>query len=135
MELGGLFGNDEWSATRVPAKELASIILHVLRRQITGRTAKALLAAIFGGDGRTVEQIIAEDNLTLRPISQQEYVTMAQSLLDENPDMVKVIKEKQQLGKIRWFVGQMIRQGDEGTVEAEAAESVLRDLLQIPRGK
>ncbi|OCK84492.1 hypothetical protein K432DRAFT_378510 [Lepidopterella palustris CBS 459.81] len=133
-ELGGHFSTaeQEWSESTVSSIQLASIILHLLRRQVTGRTAKILLSTIFHGDNRSVEQIIADENMTLRPMSRDEYLAFAKELLEENPDMVNAIQQKRQHGKIMYLVGQMVRRGDEGRVEAGTAELVLRELLEIP---
>lgn len=132
MELGGLFRNEQWSESRVPSEQLASIIVHLLKKQITGRTAKLLLARKFEGDPSSVEQIIADEDLMLRPLSRQEYMDLAQKLIEEKPDMVNDIVEKQQHQKVKWFVGRMMSKGAEGTVEPGTAEAVLRELLQLP---
>ncbi|KAF2800615.1 hypothetical protein K505DRAFT_228357 [Melanomma pulvis-pyrius CBS 109.77] len=132
MELGGLFRNEQWSESRVPSKQLASIIVHLLNKQITGRTAKLLLARKFEGDPSSVEQIIANEDLMLRPLSREEYMDLAQKLIEEKPDMVNDIVEKQQHQKVKWFVGRMMSKGAEGTVEPGTAEAVLRELLQLP---
>ena len=131
MELGALFKNEEWSSTKVPANQLASIIAHVLRKEITGSTAKRLLAMKFEGDARSVEQIVADEDLFLRPLTRNEYLSLAQSLVDDNAAMAKNIVEKQQLGKIKWFVGQMMARSVEGTVEPATAEQVLREVLHL----
>jgi aspartyl-tRNA(Asn)/glutamyl-tRNA(Gln) amidotransferase subunit B len=132
MELGALFKNDEWSASRVSSDQLASIIMHLLRKQITGRTAKLLLAIKYQGDSRSINEIIAEENMLLQPLSHQEYIDMAQKLLEEKSDVVIDIVERQQHQKVKWFVGQMMARGAEGTVEPATAEAVLRDLLHLP---
>ena len=134
-ELGGLFATAErdWSHATVPPEKLASIILHLIQRHITGRTAKLLLSTVFHGDRRLVKQIIEDENMTLRPMSREEYLSFAQELLDENLDMANAIKEKRQHGKVMWFVGQMVRRGGEGRVEAEKAEQILRELLGVTR--
>lgn len=132
MELGALFKDEEWSTTRVSSAELSSIITHLLRKQITGRTAKLLLSMKFLGDERPVEKIITEENMLLRPLSQQEYTDMAQALLEEKADVVKEIVEKGRHQKVKWFVGQMMARGAEGTVEPATAEAVLRELLHLP---
>lgn len=132
MELGGLFKTEEWSAARVSSDQLSSVIVHLLTKQITGRTAKLLLALKFQGDDRSVEQIIADEDMLLRPLSRQEYIDMAQKLLEERSDVVKDIVEKGQSKKVKWFVGQMMARGAEGTVEPATAEEVLRELLHLP---
>lgn len=132
MELGALFKNDDWSKTRVPSEQLASIIAYLLRKQITGRTAKLLLAMKYQGEDRSVEQIIVDEDMLLHPLSREEYVAMAQQLLVERSDVVKDITEKKRHQKVKWFVGQMMARGAEGTVEPATAEAVLRELLQLP---
>lgn len=131
MELGGLLTTSEvpWSENAVLPEQLCDIIHLRLSKQITGRTAKQLLGSIFEGDQRSVVEIVESENLFLRPMSEAEYEAMATELLDDNPDMVAAIKEKGQKGKVMWFVGQMMRKGEEGTVEAEKAKEVIERLL------
>lgn len=82
---------------------------------------------VFDGDERDVDTIIEQNHLRLVPLSRLQYVQMAEQLIGENEAMVMQIR-KGQVGKVQWFVGQMMRKG-EGMVEAEKAESVLRELL------
>ncbi|KAF1963332.1 hypothetical protein CC80DRAFT_397320 [Byssothecium circinans] len=132
MELGGIVKNEEWSASRVTSNQLASIITHTLRKQITGRTAKLLLSMKFEGDTRPVERIITDEDMLLRPLSRQEYEELAKMLVKEKPDVVKDIVGKKRYQKLRWFVGQMMARSPEGTVEPDQAEKVLRELLHLP---
>jgi aspartyl-tRNA(Asn)/glutamyl-tRNA(Gln) amidotransferase subunit B len=92
----------------VSSEQLASIIAHLLRKQITGRTAKLLLAMKYEGDDRPVEQIIADEDMLLRPLSRQEYIAMAEALIEEKPDVVKDIVKKKRHQKVKFFVGQMM---------------------------
>jgi aspartyl-tRNA(Asn)/glutamyl-tRNA(Gln) amidotransferase subunit B len=132
MELGALLKSEEWSSTRVPPHELGSIIAYLLRKQITTRTAKLTLAMKFEGDSRSVDQIIADEDMILRPLSPEEYRNLAQGLLEEKADMVQDILARKHHKKIKWFVGQMMARSAEGTVEPDTAESVLRELLHLP---
>ncbi|KAF4536181.1 Glutamyl-tRNA b subunit protein [Lasiodiplodia theobromae] len=134
MELGGLMTSADiaWSEDIVPAEQLASIILHLLRRQITGPTSKQLLSKVFYGDERPVERIIEKENLLLVPMTRDEYLSLVQGVLDDNPETITAIKEKGQTGKLMFLVGQTVRRGDEGRVEAKKAEEILRELLEIP---
>jgi aspartyl-tRNA(Asn)/glutamyl-tRNA(Gln) amidotransferase subunit B len=43
--------------------------------------------------------------------------------------MVEQIRAKNQLGKLGWFVGQMMRMGEKGRVEAQKADEILRELI------
>jgi aspartyl-tRNA(Asn)/glutamyl-tRNA(Gln) amidotransferase subunit B len=130
-ELGGLFSKYEcpWDSQRVPAQSLAEIINLLNLGKITASTAKSLLEMIFEGDTRRVQHIVEADNLMLRPLSREEYLALAEQVIRENPQMAKQIREKGQVGKIGWLVGQIKRIGEKGRVEAQKAEEILRELL------
>ncbi|GMF68748.1 unnamed protein product [Aspergillus oryzae] len=130
-ELGGLLTKADlpWDAERVSALSLAQIIDHVQRKQITGPTAKQVLAMVFDGDTRAIPQLLEEENLLLRPLSREEYVALAEAAISQNPQMVEQIRTKNQLGKLGWFVGQMMRMGEKGRVEAPKADAILRELI------
>lgn len=130
-ELGGLLtkSDRDWDAEIVPARSLADLIDQLQRKRITGPTAKQVLSTIFDGDRRPVSQILEEENLLLRPLSREEYVALAQSAMALNPQMIAQIRDKNQLGKLGWFVGQMMRTGEKGRVEAPKAEEILRELI------
>ncbi|KAI4278608.1 MAG: hypothetical protein L6R38_005202 [Xanthoria sp. 2 TBL-2021] len=133
-EMGGLLSTSEtaFSADRVPAKDLAFIILMLSMERITGRTAKQLLAKKFHGDIRDIETIIRNENLELVHLSEEEYVSMARELLDGHPVMVAQIKDKGQIGKLGFFMGQIMRKG-EGKVVAQRAEATLKKLLGLTK--
>lgn len=130
-ELGGLLTKADrpWDAEIVPARSLADLIDHLHRKLITGPTAKQVLAAVFNGDRRPIPQLLKEDNLLLRPLSREEYLALAEAAIAQNPQMVEQIRSKNQLGKLGWFVGQMMRMGEKGRVEAPKADEVLRELI------
>lgn len=130
-ELGGLLSKADlpWDATRVPAQSLAEIIDQQQRKRITGPTAKLVLAMVFDGDRRPIAQLVEEENLVLRPLSREEYLALAESAISLNPQMVEQIRSKNQLGKLGWFVGQMMRMGEKGRVEAPKADEILRELI------
>ena len=109
---------------------MVSILQNLDEGKITGSTAKKLLAMIFEGDKRDVNTIIEEDDLSLQHLSREEYIMMAQALLDKDPKTVEKIQTGKQLGKLKFFVGQMMRQGS-GKVEAQKAEAVLKELLGL----
>ncbi|KAI5303834.1 hypothetical protein KEM56_007139 [Ascosphaera pollenicola] len=135
-EIGGLFSKAAeadpevvWSATRVPANSLAEIVHLQQTRQVTSSSAKQLLSMIFDGDERAVATIVEEENMRLTPMTRGEYIALAREVLEANPDMVKQVREKKQLGKIGFFVGQVVRKGEKGRVEAQKADEVLKELL------
>ena len=136
-ELGGLQTSSEesWDSITISPTELADIIMNVMRKQITARVAKQLLSTLNDLPAQasrpTVEKLIEDGNLRLRPLSPQEYEALAQSIMDENPNMVSAVKDKGQKGKAMWFVGQMVRRGEEGTVEPEQARLVVEKMLAV----
>lgn len=131
MELGSLFTDEPWDGNRVASNYLADIISCVRRKQITSRSGKRILAMLFEGDSRSVRDIVSQEDMTLKPLDKSEYITLAQSILDEKPDMVKDITEKGQVKKVMYFVGQMISRSPEGSVEPGAAEETLKELLGL----
>ncbi|KAF2848263.1 hypothetical protein T440DRAFT_429155, partial [Plenodomus tracheiphilus IPT5] len=133
MELGSLFKDDPWDANRVPHDSLAEIITLVRNKSITSRSGKRILAMIFDGDKRSVREIVEQENLTLTPLSEEEYTALAQTILEGKPDMVRDIKEKGQTKKMSYFVGQMMARSAEGSVEPDRAEKTLRGLLEMDR--
>ena len=132
-ELGGLLSAAAlpFSPDFVPPSSMVDILSNMSENCITGTTAKRLLAMAFHGDRRDINAIIHEENLALRHLSRDEYLAMAQSLIDGNDDKVKQIQQKGQMGKLKWFVGQMMRQGG-GKVDAIKAEAILKELLGVP---
>ena len=130
-ELGGLLTKADraWDVGRVTAESLASIIDQLQRQKITGATAKQVLAMVFDGDQRPIIQLLEEENLILRPLSREEYIALAKAAIELNPQMVEQIRSKNQLGKLGWFVGQMMRMGEKGRVEAQKADATLRELI------
>lgn len=109
---------------------MVSILQNLEEGKITGSTAKQLLAMVFDGDERDVNTIIEQTGLSLQRLSREEYIIMAQALLDKDPKTVEQIQKGKQLGKLRFFVGQMMRQGS-GRLEAQKAEAVLKELLGL----
>lgn len=130
MELGSLFKNTEFSATRVLPSHLVSIINQLLLKNVTSKSAKKLLRMKFEGDTRSPKQIIEEDHLDIWPLSHDQYRALAHKLLTEHEQMVKDIVEKGQEKKIMWFVGQMMSTAREGSVEPDKARQVLERLLE-----
>lgn len=130
-ELGGLFSKYEqpWDANLVPGQSLAAIV-HLLSRQvITGTTAKTLLAKVFDGDTRPVKQIVEEENLAFKPLAREDYLALAETVIQSEAEVAKEIREKGKTGKIGWLVGQMMRLGDKGRMEASRAREILGELL------
>jgi aspartyl-tRNA(Asn)/glutamyl-tRNA(Gln) amidotransferase subunit B len=135
-EIGGLLTSDgrEWTDLTITSEELASLLANLVSKQITARVGKQLLQQLYNegpGERMSVDARIDEGNLRLRPISREEYILLAQSIMDENPAMVSAVRDKGQKGKTMWFVGQMVRRAEEGTVEAEKAKEIIEELLLV----
>jgi aspartyl-tRNA(Asn)/glutamyl-tRNA(Gln) amidotransferase subunit B len=135
-ELGGLLATSgtTWEENPVDETTLADILTFLLLKKITGTTAKTLLTLKFhGSDPRPVPQIISEDKLTLQPMSEDELRDLANEVIRGNERMVRAVREKGEVGKVGWFVGQMVRRGGEGRMEAREAERMVREVLGVGR--
>jgi aspartyl-tRNA(Asn)/glutamyl-tRNA(Gln) amidotransferase subunit B len=150
-EIGGLLSTDSsssdgtsdtWATLTITPTELAAILLELHHHQtITTRAAKSLLSTLYttpaGPSRPTVEQLILEGNMRLRQLSDSDYELLGKAIIDQSPDMVKAVRKaakaggKKAEGKIMWFVGQMVRRGEEegGMVEPERAKGVVGRLL------
>ncbi|TKA26996.1 hypothetical protein B0A50_05187 [Salinomyces thailandicus] len=135
-ELGGLLTTSEtsWEDLTLTPQDLADILLNLLQKQITARVGKQLLNTLHetpttSEHRPSVEQLIEQGNLRLRPLSEQGYEELARAIMEGHPEMVEAVRVKGQRGKVMWFVGQMVRRGEEGTVEPERARVVVERLL------
>lgn len=133
-ELGGHIQTTQtpFSENPITPSTFASLIYHLLTSQITNRTAKSLLAMLFSNpdETRSIAEIIDDEKLRLIPMTDAAYMELARGIMEDNEAMIgKVRAEGEGSGKIGWFVGQMVRGGEEGRVEASRAEEVVRGLL------
>ncbi|KAI9738299.1 MAG: hypothetical protein M1834_008797 [Cirrosporium novae-zelandiae] len=131
MELGGLLSKSDtsWEENPIPTQAVADIVHELLFNRITGRTAKQLLPAVFEGDQRPISQIVEEENLIFSPLPLKEYEELVKEIMRENPDMVEQVRKPGGEKKVMWFVGQMMRRGEEGRVEANKARVILEGML------
>lgn len=136
-EVGGLLTSSSttWNELRIAPQLLAELLCNLLEKQITARTAKHLLATLhalpLSNSLPSVKQLIDNGNLRLRPLSDEDYTSLAKRIMDENPELVAAVRDKGQKGKAMWFVGQMVRRGEEGTVEPEKAKHAVELLLAV----
>lgn len=134
-DIGGLLTTTQtnWQDLSLRPNELADILVNLLEKQITTRVAKQLLATLLTKpslDTRpSIEQLIEDGNLRLQPLSETGYEDLAKHIIDGNPEMVAAVRDKGQKGKVMWFVGQMVRRGEDGTVEPEKAKEIIERLL------
>lgn len=124
-ELGGLLSASAclFSPETVPAASFAAILVRLHKDQITGTSAKRLLATVFEDNSKKIENIIEAENMSIQRLSEEEYCSMARCVMEEHPDKVHQIRMGQK-GKIKFLVGQMMRKGN-GTVVALKAEAAL----------
>lgn len=121
-----------FSANKVPARDLAYIVMMLEDEKISGRTAKQLFARKFKGDAQDIKSMIERESLMLEDLPEERYVSIAREIIVQNPVMVAQIKEKGQIGKLAFFIGQMMRRG-KGKFVATKAEATLRRLLEVPK--
>lgn len=135
QELGNLLSTsgETWHHHRIDASDLANIVTQVMKANITLGSGRGVLARIFNGDTRSVDQIIQDENLVLRPMSDQEYDQLATEIMEQHSDVVNEIREKGKAGKINFLVGQMIRRGQSGRMEPEKAQRAIKDRIVIEK--
>ena len=130
-ELGALLSTSDrtWTPGAVKAGKLADII--DLQRQggLSNTAAKQILRMVFEGDARSVSRIVEEEGLTFVALTDTEYDKLVDVVISEYPEHVKDIQEKGKHGKIKFLLGQMMRDGDKGRIQATTAEEALRRRL------
>lgn len=130
-ELGSLLSTSgmPWSKNRVSVNHMANLIHETISSRLTGSAAKQVLRMIFAGDRRLVLQIIEQDGLAFRPLSDVEYEELARRVMEQNPSVVEEIRTRGKHGKLMFLVGQIMRQGEDGRVEAKKAQLFLQQAL------
>lgn len=108
----------------------------VQKNKISHDSGKKIMSLISTGDTREVTTIAEEENMIVKEIPMDLYTQTAEALVENNPEIAKVIKEKGQQGKIMWFVGQMMkqmsRQTGGGGVQPELAKKAIILALDMP---
>lgn len=146
------------SATPVlSAYTLAAILVHLINGQITTPTARRLLSLLVlpSPTSRTacandeeqlpasnevaeqqISHLIDKHDLRLHELTPDEYVELVQRVVEANPDMAAKVRDEmaksgmqKAKGKIMWFVGRMVKEGREGSVQPGRAEEVVREFL------
>ncbi|RMD39735.1 hypothetical protein DV735_g5385, partial [Chaetothyriales sp. CBS 134920] len=133
-ELGSLLSTEDtaWTPQVVSAEQLAEIIRLELRSEITHVSAKQVLKMVFDGDTRKIQDLVREEGLLFVAMSNKEYEDLAARVIKAYPDHVHDIREGGKHGKIKFLLGQMMRQAEKGKIEATRAEEVLRGQLMNP---
>ncbi|KAJ9131033.1 hypothetical protein NKR23_g11911 [Pleurostoma richardsiae] len=124
---------------RVPAEDLADILLYLHQRKIASRVAKELLFALFRGDladpppgasrvGNTIEQ----HGLWFQELSTKEYARLAARALEGEEWVLKdfVGYQKYPQGKLMFLVGRMMKLGPGERIDPQIAEAVMRKTVE-----
>lgn len=134
----------------VPSRDLATIIHHLHRHEITAKTANALLLGLFTGDipPGHVASTIDEQELWFREISAAEYAAVADAVVADGEvktaldEFVKYYqqeggKKQYPQGKLMFLVGRMMRVGEKAeSMDPGSAEGVMRRRIEevyVPR--
>jgi aspartyl-tRNA(Asn)/glutamyl-tRNA(Gln) amidotransferase subunit B len=134
-ELSSDLGMTPDGECHVPSNDLAAILSHLHRREITAKIAKDLLWGVFRGDitAGGVTQTIDADNLWFKELSEGEYAELAdQVVAGEDKVLAEFLRFRQgkgkayPQGKLMFLVGKMMRVGSEQRMDPASAERVLR---------
>ncbi|SPQ24836.1 3d28bb70-bfea-4a06-ae8b-516d861cbe94 [Thermothielavioides terrestris] len=124
---------------RVPSADLAAILSHLHRREITAKVAKELLWCVFRGEIATggVTQAIDEHGLWFKELSEAEYAEIADLVAEgETKVLGEFLRFKQGKakayphGKLMFLVGKMMRAGPEERMDPAAAERIMRARIE-----
>jgi aspartyl-tRNA(Asn)/glutamyl-tRNA(Gln) amidotransferase subunit B len=144
-ELSSDLGMTPDGECRVPSADLAAILSHLHRREITARVAKDLLWGVFRGEipAGGVTQTVDASNLWFKELSEREYEELADQVIEgEDKVLAEFLRFKQgkakafPQGKLMFLVGKMMRAGTEQRMDPASAERVLRARLEevyLPR--
>jgi aspartyl-tRNA(Asn)/glutamyl-tRNA(Gln) amidotransferase subunit B len=120
---------------RVPSADLAAILAHLHKREITAKVAKDLLWGVFRGQisAGGVTQAINAGSLWFQELSEAEYAQLADEVVQgEDKVLGEFLRFKQgkakayPQGKLMFLVGRMLRAGPEQRMDPASAERVLR---------
>ncbi|KAM7203200.1 Glutamyl-tRNA amidotransferase subunit B, mitochondrial [Naviculisporaceae sp. PSN 640] len=135
----------------VPSGDLAILLAHLYKKEITAKVAKEMLWAIFRGQvvpGR-VTDLIDLDGLWFNELSEEEYIECADEVVGRNDsesmqgvlaefakyykalnteDVKKHMRYPQ--GKLMFLVGQMMREGPAERMDPATCERILRTRLE-----
>ena len=122
----------------IPAKELASLLLYLDTKQITGRAAKNVLSELYASGLRdevvTTEGIIDFGEMWFTELGEVELQKLASEVVKEEETAVaeilgKGVQDKRAQGKLNFLVGRMVKEGGEG-VDALSARKVLVSVIE-----
>ncbi|KZL84892.1 pet112 family protein [Colletotrichum incanum] len=123
----------------VPHTALAEILLHLRKRDITGKVAKELLVAQYLGnldEFDSVTDAIKTHELWFKEMSDAEYLQLAESAVEGEDKVLREFREKKNYpqGKLMYLVGKMMRIGETERIDPSGAEKVMRQLIRERTG-
>jgi aspartyl-tRNA(Asn)/glutamyl-tRNA(Gln) amidotransferase subunit B len=130
MASGELTFSQEGECSQVPHIQLAQLLFHLQKKQITGKVAKELLLGIYLEElEQDVSATIADHDLWFKEISAEEYEALADEVLQGEE---KVLKEFVRYttfpqGKLMYLVGKFMRTGPTERIDPATAEAVLHN--------
>ncbi|KAK1976251.1 PET112 family protein [Colletotrichum cereale] len=132
----------EGGCNTVPHAALARILLHLQRRDITGKVAKELLVAQYLGnldEFGSVTDAIAAHGLWFREMSEAEYRRLAEAAVEGEEKVLGEFRDKKgnksyPHGKLMYLVGKMMRIGETERIDPSGAEKVMRRLIEERTG-
>ncbi|KAK3303047.1 amidotransferase-like protein [Chaetomium strumarium] len=138
-ELSSDLGMTPDGECHVPSTDLAAILCHLHRKEVTAKVAKELLWSVFRGEVTTggVTQAIEAGNLWFKELSEQEYAELADKVVDGEDKVVREFLRFKQgklkaypQGKLMFLVGKMMRAGPEERMDPASAERVMKDRME-----
>lgn len=133
-ELGAVLTTNEkqWLSGLIQPQQMADLIAMRAENKMLGSASKRLLEIIIRGEHGSARDIAEREGLLFEPITDEEYILLAERIMQENTEEVQLIRQghKKAAGKIKHLLGQMLRLGDRSRMEAQKAEEVLKDRLK-----
>ncbi|EEU45929.1 uncharacterized protein NECHADRAFT_39102 [Fusarium vanettenii 77-13-4] len=128
----------EGDCLQVPDADLAQLLYHLVRKQITGKVAKELLFAIYlneieGG----ITQAIEDNDLWFKEIPEEEYEKLADEVMEGEDKVLQEFVDYKQFpqGKLMYLVGKMMRLGPTERIVPANAERVMRAKVEKLRSE
>ncbi|KAK4235141.1 Glutamyl-tRNA amidotransferase subunit B, mitochondrial [Achaetomium macrosporum] len=138
-ELSSDLGMTPDGECHVPSRDLAAILSHLHRKEITAKVAKELLWGVFRREVATggVTQAIDAGNLWFKGLSEQEYAELADMVVHGEHKVVREFLRFKQgklkaypQGKLMFLVGKMMRTGPEERMDPASAERVMKERIE-----
>jgi len=138
-ELSSDLGMTAEGECNVPSADLAALLYHLHRKEVTAKVAKELLWAIFRGEISTgdVTDAIEANGLWFRELSEQEYVDLADEVVaGEDKILGEFLRfaegkgKSYPHGKLMFLVGKMMRAGPEQRMDPSSAERVVKARIE-----